>query len=139
MAVSVVLGARLMSSADDTVAVYVAASDLAAGQSIGDVELATRRVRFADDEQRTAYVEAGASLADLTVVRPVGAGELLPVAALGALDQQGRVQVPLSVDPDQVPPSVRAGSVVDVYVLVAGEAVPGRGGAEPALSRASVV
>ena len=45
----------------------------------------------------------------------------------------GLVEVPIAVEPEQVPPSVAAGAVVDVYVVAAPdpEGDRGRPGAEP--------
>lgn len=137
MAICVIAGSRVLASADDTVPVYVAASDIAAGTALGDVDLVVRQVRFADDEQRAAYLAPASTAADLSFVRVVKAGELIPAAALDRPEAAGRVQVPLSVDPDQVPPAVRAGSVVDVYLLGPGSGSGAQ--AEPALASAGVV
>lgn len=137
VAVSVVAGARLLAAADDTVPVWAAADDLAAGAPVSAADLEQHRVRFADADDLAGYYPGDGPPPEGLLLRPVGAGELLPRAAVGAAAQRGLVQLPLSVDPEQVPPSVDTGSVVDVYVLgtdtARGEA------AEPALSGASVV
>ena len=65
----------------------------------------------------TRYFRADDELpADLELTRGVGAGELLPRAAVGAAADADRLQVPIEVPPGRVPPSVDAGAVVDVYV-----------------------
>lgn len=51
-----------------------------------------------------------------TLVRDVGVGELLPRAALGSADDQSLVEVPVAVLAESLPSTVRAGSVVDVWV-----------------------
>ncbi len=70
--------------------------------------------------------------ADLELTRAVDAGELVPRAAVGGPGESGTVQLPVAVDAEQVPGSVDAGSVVDVWL------VPG-GAGRPALSAVTVV
>ncbi|WP_344047204.1 hypothetical protein [Nocardioides panacihumi] len=130
VAASVVVGARVLASADDTVPVWTAVGDLAAGAPLAAGDLEQHRVRFADADVLRDYYSGTASPPRGVLLRGLGAGELLPRAAVGTATQSGTVQVPLAVDPEQVPPSVGAGSVVDVYLL---------GDAEPALAAASVV
>ncbi len=113
---SVVAGAQLMSAADDTVAVWVAARDLPAGATLGSGDVEPRRVRFADRSTASGYVSATAPLPSATTLdRPVGAGELLPREAV--LDDEGPdlVEVPISVAADDLPATVRQGSVVDIW------------------------
>lgn len=72
-------------------------------------------MRFAGGEAGERYFGVDDELpADLALVRPVGAGELLPRAAVGSAADTGTVSVPLAVD--LVPPGVGEGSVVDVYL-----------------------
>lgn len=136
--VSVVAGARLLASADDTVPVWAAAGDLAAGVPLASADLEQHRVRFAEGDDLAGYFSATEAPPEGVLLRGVGADELLPRAAVGPAEQSGTVQVPLSVDPEQVPPSVAAGSIVDVYVLGGTDAARG-GEAEPALAAVSVV
>ncbi|MFI2707917.1 hypothetical protein ACH5WX_10255 [Nocardioides sp. CER28] len=141
VAVSVVAGARLLAAADDTVAVWVASGDLAAGAPLTAGDLERHQVRFADGDDLDGYFRASDPPPVGVLLRGVGSGELVPRAAVGAAGQNGTVQVPLSVDPEQVPPSVGAGSVVDVYLL--GRAgtrdTDPPGDAEPALAAVGVV
>jgi hypothetical protein len=145
VAVSVVAGARLLASADDTVAVWATASDMGAGDLVTEADLEVRRVRFADGEDLDRYFRADDELpADLQLTRGVGAGELLPRAAVGAAAEGDRLQVSIEVAPGRVPTAVDSGAVVDVYVLDPGGADPGRGsrdleGLDPALAEATVV
>ncbi len=114
---SVVAGGRLMSTADDTVAVWVAARDLPAGATLAAGDVEPRRVRFADRRTASGYVSATDALpAVATLDRPVGAGELLPRAAVADQTTPELVEVPISVDADALPATVRQGSVVDVWV-----------------------
>ncbi|MDN4172445.1 hypothetical protein QWY28_05785 [Nocardioides sp. SOB77] len=115
VAASVVGGARLLDAADDTVAVWAVTADLGAGDRVTADELVAQRVRFADGGAGDRYFRVEEELpADLALVRGVGAGELLPRAAVGTVDETGAVSVPLAVD--LVPPAVADGSVVDVYL-----------------------
>lgn len=145
MAASVLIGARVLASADDTVAVWVVAADAAAGEALSDGDLMTQRVRFADDTALARYYAADDTLpAELRLRRALGAGELLPRAAVGAVEAQDTAEVSLAVAPLLVPPAVGAGSVVDVYLFERGAAAerPGRQdlvAAVPALSQVSVV
>jgi hypothetical protein len=141
VAVSVVAGARLLASADDTVAVWAAGGDLAAGAPLTAGDLERHRVRFADGDDLSRYFTGAEPPQDGVLLRGVGAGELVPRTAVGAAGQGGTVQVPVSVDPEQVPPSVAAGSVVDVYVLGAREGAGASRveGAAPALAGVGVV
>ncbi|MCW2813577.1 MAG: hypothetical protein JWN84_1032, partial [Nocardioides sp.] len=114
---SVLVGARVVGSADETVQVWAVAADAPAGERLGADDLEARRLRFADAGELDRYFEVGDELpADLTLARPVGSGELLPRAALGTVDDADTVTISLALDPLLVPSGVGPGSVVDVYV-----------------------
>lgn len=114
--VSVVAGARLFASADDSVAVWAADTDLVAGSAVSADDLRVVHVRFRDGDDLEGYVLAAeAPDGDALLTRDVGAGELLPSGALGSGDDADVVHVPVPVEGVRVPPSVRAGSVVDVW------------------------
>jgi hypothetical protein len=114
---SVVLGARLLASADDTVGVWAVARDLPAGAAIDDSDLERRQVRFPDAETADGYLASQDDLpAGAALNRPVSAGELLPRSALAEESQPDLVEVPVSVLSDDLPATVRQGSVVDVWV-----------------------
>jgi hypothetical protein len=114
---SVLLGARLMAAADDTVAVWSVARDLPAGAAVERGDLERRQVRFPDSETADQYLGAEKALAaGATLNRPVAGGELLPRAALATQATADLVEVPVSVLSDDLPATVRQGSVVDVWV-----------------------
>ena len=118
VAASVVVGARVLAAADDTVQVWAAAHDLGAGQRVEADDLVAQRVRFADADALEGYFTVDDELpADLELTRSVAAGELLPRGAVGTPDETGLVEVPVAVEPELVPPSVAPGDVVDVYVV----------------------
>ena len=127
VAASVVAGSRLVAAADDSVTVWAVAEDMGAGDEVGADDLVAQRVRFTDEAALARYFPADEALpGDLRLARGIGAGELLPRAAVGAAAEADTLQLPIQVDAALVPPSVGAGSVVDVYVTGdrrAGEAV----------------
>lgn len=128
--VALVAGAALLGASvvgdQDTTAVWAARVPLAEGQALEREDLAVRELRFADPTDAARYVGAQEPVPEgLTLTRDVGVGELLPLAALGD-DAQALLEVPLTVPAESVPATVRAGSVVDVWVtpdpaLVTGE------------------
>ena len=136
VAVSVVLGARLLAAVDDSVEVWAAAADLGPGDPLGADDLVATKVRFADGGDLTRYLPVEEQLtAGVALTRSVAAGELLPRSALGDPAESGTVQVAVAVDDLRVPSSVGAGSVVDVYLVttsVGGTAPDGTGGADGA-------
>jgi hypothetical protein len=141
VAASVAGGSRLLAAADDTVAVWAVSGDRGPGSALSEGDLVVRRVRFADEGDLAAYFPADASLpADLRLARGVGAGELLPRSAVGTAEQQaGLVELPVAVEADQVPPSVQAGSTVDVYLLSDTERAGSSAAGAPVLSQVTVV
>src|SRR5688572_3585436 len=142
VAVSVVAGARLLAAADDTVSVWAVAADVGAGDALTPEDLVATRVRFADSGDLATYFTVDDRLpAELEVTRGVGAGELLPRAAVGSLGATNTLEVPVAVEAEQVPGSVEAGSVVDVYLVASAGAAAGRGrgaGEEPGPALAAV-
>lgn len=145
VAASVVVGARVLAAADDTVGVWAAAGDLGAGRRVEADDLVARRVRFADRDALDGYFTVDDELpAGLELTRSVGAGELLPRAAVGTPDETGLVEVPIAVEPELVPPDVEPGDVVDVYVVApisadAADPAQERPPTGPALTGATVV
>jgi len=130
VAVSVIAGARVMGTADDSVEVWAVASDMGTGDTVTADDLVVRQVRFVDPGQLDTYFPADEELpADLSLRRGVGAGELLPRAAVGASADTETLHLPVAVDAALVPPSVQSGSVVDVYLTGASdEGSPAAGG-----------
>ena len=121
-------------------------ADAGAGAVLTRSDLETHRVHFASAGDLDGYYRVDTALPDrLALTRGVGRGDLLPRSAIATGAASDEVQVPLAVDPVQVPPDVRSGSVVDVYV--AGGPGSSRGdsggasvnGATPALSAVTVV
>lgn len=117
VAACVLLGARLFAAADDTVAVWSVSRDLPAGAEVREGDLEPRQIRFPDDRTADGYLSTADAVPDgVTLDRAVSAGELLPRAALAEEEGEDLVEVPVSVLSDDLPATVRQGSVVDVWV-----------------------
>jgi hypothetical protein len=115
VAACVLLGARVLAGADDTVAVWSLRHDVAAGTPLGPSDLSVSRVHVpADVADR--YVLATSTTSIGTASHDLAAGELLPRSAVSTEGTAALVEVPLSVAPDDLPASVRQGAVVDVWV-----------------------
>ena len=118
---SVLLGARVVGAADDSVTVWAAAEELAPGTALEAGDLVPVRVRFTDEADLAAYLSADDALpADATLTRGVGAGELVPAAALGDAGDTDLLQVPVAVEPEQLAGAVGTGSRVNVYLVARG-------------------
>ncbi|QNN53604.1 hypothetical protein [Nocardioides mesophilus] len=117
VAVCGLLGALLLGGGGSGTTVWVARDALGEGQTVSAADLVAREIRFVDQAEADRYLPADEPLpAGSLLARPVGAGELLPRAALSAAEPDPVLEVPLAVPVDSVPVTVRAGSVVDVWV-----------------------
>lgn len=126
---SVVLGARLLAAADDTVGVWAVTRDLPAGATLDAADLERRQIRFPDERTAAGYLSATDPVTEgSTLNRPVSDGELLPREAFAETAARDLVEVPVSVVADDLPATVRQGSVIDVWVApkvaAVGEARP---------------
>jgi hypothetical protein len=114
---SVTLGARLVAAADDTVGVWAVAHDLPAGATLHQGDLERRQVHFPDASTADSYLDADDDLPEGAALnRPVTGGELLPRAAFAKDAARDLVEVPISVVSDDLPATVRQGSVIDIWV-----------------------
>ncbi len=124
---SVLLGARMMAAADDTVGVWALARDLPAGVPVTADDLKVRRLRFPDPATADSYVSSSQLPGqDARLSRAVSQGELLPRAALASEEAADLVEVPVSVATDDLPATVSLGSTVDVWVAPGVSAVSQR-------------
>lgn len=111
---STAIGAYVMSRADDRVPMYAAKSGLVPGQPVSAADLVRVDVQLGDATDD--YVSARGELpAESFVLREVRAGELVPRTALGSRSTASTQPVALQVDATSAS-TLRAGSVVDVYV-----------------------
>jgi hypothetical protein len=126
---SVLLGARVIGSADATVPVWAVTGDLAAGTELSAADLRAVQVRLGDAAD--AYLSTSTRPEGRTLSRAVRAGELLPRAALDEASEL--VQLALPVQSGYVPPGLDRGQVVDVYA-VADPAAGATGSADGAVT-----
>jgi hypothetical protein len=132
---SVVLGAKVVAEADDTVPVWAARVDLAPGDTLDSDDVVARQVRMSD---LSAYV-GGRLPTGYVLTRPVGAGELLPRAAVTLPEDAGfRRVVTLPVERHHFPGTLVAGERVDVYVTPHGAGGQPAGPPEQVLAKALV-
>lgn len=114
VAASVIVGAKVIESADDTVGVWAVSDDLVEGDRVTSDALVATQIRFNDPADAARYLPASQPPpGDVRLSRGVGAGELLPRAAL-TNESDSLLQYPIAVD-GPVPGNISRGSVVDVY------------------------
>lgn len=130
VALSVVGGARLFAARDDTVAVWRATADLQPGLPVDPASLTRVRVHFDSDADADRYLLAEDGDPAGQVVRAVGAGELVPVAAVDAQAHEALTTVSMELPSAQVPGHVAPGSRVDLWVRP-----DTAGGVDPPLNR----
>ena len=93
---SVVVGARVISSANASDAVWAASRDLAPGTVLSADDLSEVHVRLPASGGAGAYLPVRTAVLGQSVTRQVTAGELLPRAALAATDAATTITVPLT-------------------------------------------
>ena len=113
--VSVVVGARTLSAADQSSLVWATTGDVALGSQLSASDLAPTRVRLYDNVDR--YLDAtGPAPVGYVVRRALGAGELLPDDAL-VLPEDGAFRlVTVPVEAGHFPPDLADEQEVDVWV-----------------------
>jgi hypothetical protein len=110
---SVALGARVVAAADNTVPVYAATGTLVTGRQLSAGDVTVVRVRLGAGT--AGYLGArSAPPAGAVVLRTVGAGELIPVSALGTAGQVDLRPVTVPVE-GSLPAGLRTGTRVDVW------------------------
>ena len=120
---SVLIGARVLASADRSQQVWATTRDLAPGTVLTGDDLRPARVRLFDASTRYAGA-GGAKPVGYVVRRGLGAAELLPLAALARpeVDLSFRdVTVPVALG--HLPPELAHGDQVDVYLTPSDKAV----------------
>jgi len=113
--ISVLLGAKVVATADRSVQVWALARDVSAGTTLAAEDLRPARVRLFDSAN--AYLQVGRSPAGRTVTRAVHAGELLPRSVVVATPPGAIVSIP--VQPGNAPGLAR-GQLVDIWSTIKG-------------------
>ncbi|MBA2696080.1 MAG: hypothetical protein H0U62_09650 [Actinobacteria bacterium] len=128
---SVLGGARLIASFDDSTPVYAAARPLLPGQEVSEQDLTSISVRLQDTAGR--YVDAARPVRPGTfVLRTVQVGELLPLSAVGSAQQVSDKTVTVPIDPAAAS-TLDVGSVVDIWVSRRDDEAPGTRYLDPEL------
>jgi hypothetical protein len=117
VAITALAGAKLLSTADDTTAVWAAKRDLPIGQTLTGDDLTTVSVRFTSDAAAGQYVTTDADLKGLIVTRPVTKGQFVPRDAATTKTDSERTELPLSIATGHLPSDTAAGDHVDVWVV----------------------
>ncbi len=118
---SVLVGARALAAADTSQLVWSATHDLAAGTVLADADLALARARLFDASNR--YL-AGDKPTGYVVGRPISDRELIPADALHSPGPKtSRREVTVPVLAGHLPPDLRRGQLVDLYVTPDDKAV----------------
>lgn len=109
-------GAKLLSSADDTTAIWAAKRAIPAGARISADDLTRARVRFTTGDSAGQYVSADSKLDGLVTVRQIGAGEFVPKEATAAELDSERLEVPVSAQVGRLPADLAVGDEIDIWV-----------------------
>lgn len=113
VACSVVIGSWVVTSADNRVMVWSAATDLAGGTELREGDLVQVPVRL---DAAASYIGVTSEpVAGRRLSRPVGIGELVPLAAVVDNGADHRL-ITIPVEPMHGPLDVHHGDRVDVYV-----------------------
>ena len=117
VAASVLVGAKFLGDADDSVAVWSVSDDMGAGDTVGDADVVARNIRFVQASDADRYVAADEPLPDdATLTRDIGAGELLPRSAIGTSSETTLKTLTFEFEGAGVPAGLTQGDRVDVYV-----------------------
>lgn len=111
---SVVVGSKIVADADDRVRVWSVTHDMGADTQLTGTDLVARAVRL--DAAAARYVSADQDLEGLVLTRPVGRGELLPLAAVARERPSGARRLVVEVDRLGAG-GLDKGRVVDVYAV----------------------
>ena len=109
--VCVLIGVRVVSSADRTSRFWAASHDLSAGVVLQTSDLRAVDVRLPADS--AGYEPVATVVVGQALSRPIGSGELVPRSALGAVPSATTITIPLGGDNA---PKISAGQQVTVWV-----------------------
>lgn len=115
---SVVAGAKVLASADDTVAVWQLVHDVPSGAVLSGSDVRATQVHFAEPAVAGQYVRANAALGPGEhATRDLHAGEMLSVGAVSSAASPLRRQLPLGVAAPSAPADLRPGDHVEVWAV----------------------
>lgn len=106
--------AYLISKASDkTITVWAATVDLAPGEVLTDSDLTKVRVRLLDNPEQ--YLSSKTSITGASVLRSIGAAELIPSFAISSEASPNLQVVPISIPREWAPIELSSGAIVDIY------------------------
>lgn len=102
--------------ANRTVLVWATTGELAPGQIIQESDITPASVLLAQSAKN--YLSASAEIVGTTVLTKISAGDLIPVAAIGAGDNPVNQRfVPLTIEISDLPISLVRGDLIDLYAI----------------------
>ncbi len=102
--------------ANRTVLVWATTGELAPGQIIQESDITAASVLLAQSAKN--YLSASAEIVGTTVLTKISAGDLIPVAAIGAEDNPVNQRfVPLTIEISDLPISLVRGDLIDLYAI----------------------
>jgi hypothetical protein len=102
--------------ANRTVLVWATTGELAPGQLIEETDITPASVLLAQSAKN--YLSASAQIVGTIVLRKMSAGDLIPVAAIGAGENLVNQRlVPLTIEISDLPISLVRGDVIDLYAI----------------------
>lgn len=108
------ISAFLISSASDrTITVWASSTDLAPGKIIEEKDITPVKVRLLSNAEQ--YLDASFEIVGTSVVRKIGAAELIPSFALSPQVDTSLQRVPIQVERLMSPVGLGAGDLVDIY------------------------
>ena len=93
--------------------VWAATVDLAPGEILTDSDLTKVRVRLLDNPEQ--YLSSNNSITGTSVLRSIGAAELIPSFAISSKARPNLQVVPISIPREWAPLELESGAIVDVY------------------------
>ena len=108
------ISAFLISSASDrTITVWASSTDLAPGKIIEEKDITPVKVRLLSNAEQ--YLDASVEIVGTSVIRRIGAAELIPSFALSPQVDTSLQRVPIQVERLMSPVGLGAGDLVDIY------------------------
>jgi hypothetical protein len=102
--------------ANRTVLVWATTGELAPGQIIQESDITPASVLLAQSAKN--YLSASAEIVGTTVLTKISAGDLIPVAAIGAGENLVNQRlVPLTIEISDLPISLVRGDLIDLYAI----------------------
>jgi hypothetical protein len=123
VAASVVVGARVLAAADDTVTIWSLRNDVPAGSQLTSGDVTVSRVHFEDTADAAHYFDADAEIpSGLVVDHDLVAGELLARSALAEPVSRATSEVPVPLTDGVYPADLEIGDRIDIWVTPTDEA-----------------